>query len=125
VLADIEMEPASGGSTDMAAGFDCLMQSGYDADRVVVLSDNEVNSHTWTTRGPAYRTIQAELERYRAKVGHDVWCHAIDLQGYGTQQFVGRQVNVMAGWSEQVLRFVSMAEQGFGGLADEVEAVEL
>ena len=125
VLADIEMVPASGGCTNMEAGFACLMKSGFDADRVVVLSDNEVNSHTWTTRGPAYRTIQAELDRYRAKVGHDVWCHAIDLQGYGTQQFVGRQVNVMAGWSEQVLRFVSMAEQGFGGLVDEIEAVAL
>ena len=125
VLADIETVPASGGATDMAAGFSCLMESGFDADRVVVLSDNEVNGRSWRTRDYGYQTIQAELDRYRAKVGHDVWCHAIDLQGYGTQQFMGARVNIMGGWSEQVLRFVALAEQGFSGLVDEIEAVEL
>ena len=125
VLADIEAVPASGGGTNMAAGFDCLMESGYDADRVVVLSDNEVNSRSWMTNDFGHKTIQAKLEEYRRKVGHAVWCHAIDLQGYGTQQFMGAKVNVMAGWSEQVLRFVALAEQGFSGLVDEIEAVTL
>lgn len=125
VLADIEAVPASGGSTDMEAGFDCLMESGFDADRVVVLSDNEVNGMSWRASDYGYRTVQAKLDQYRAHVGHDVWCHAIDLQGYGTQQFLGARVNIMGGWSEQVLRFVSMAEQGLGGLVDEIEAVEL
>jgi hypothetical protein len=125
VLADIEAVPASGGGTDMAAGFECLMKSGFDADRVVVLSDNEVNGRAWRTNDYGHKTIQTYLERYRAQVGHDVWCHAIDLQGYGTQQFMGAKVNIMAGWSEQVLRFVALAEQGLGGLVDEIEAVEL
>ena len=124
VLADIEAVPAAGGSTDMAAGFDCLMESGFDADRVVVLSDNEVNGRSWMTYDYGYKAIQSKLDQYRAKVGHDVWCHAIDLQGYGTQQFIGAKVNIMGGWSEQVLRFVAQAEQGFGGLVDEIEAVE-
>lgn len=125
VLADIEAVPASGGGTDMAAGFDCLIESGFDADRVVVLSDNEVNGRSWRTNDYGYKTIQSKLDQYRAKVGHDVWCHAIDLQGYGTQQFTGAKVNIMGGWSEQVLRFVALAEQGLGGLVDEIEAVEL
>jgi hypothetical protein len=125
VLADIESVPASGGGTNMAAGFDCLMESGFDADRVVVLSDNEVNGHSWMTKDFGYKTIQSKLDEYRAKVGHDVWCHAIDLQGYGTQQFMGAMVNVMGGWSEQVLRFVALAEQGLGGLVDEVESLAL
>lgn len=125
VLADIEAVPAAGGSTDMAAGFDCLMESGFDADRVVVLSDNEVNGRSWMTYDYGYKAIQSKLDQYRAKVGHDVWCHAIDLQGYGTQQFIGAKVNIMGGWSEQVLRFVAQAEQGLGGLVDEIEAIEL
>jgi len=125
VLADVDAVPASGGGTDMAAGFNCLLASGFDADRVVVLSDNEVNAHSWRTGLYGYQTVQAKLDEYRAKVGHDVWCHAIDLQGYGTQQFMGPKVNVMAGWSEQVLRFVSLAEQGLGGLIDEIEAIVL
>lgn len=125
VLADIESVPASGGGTDMAAGFDCLMESGFDADRVVVLSDNEVNGRSWRTCDYGYRTIQGKLDQYRARVGHDVWCHAIDLQGYGTQQFTGAKVNILGGWSEQVLRFVALAEQGLGGLVDQIESVVL
>lgn len=122
VLADVNMVPRSGGGTDMAAGFNLLMKSGFDADRVIVLSDNEVNG-SWY--GGNVRTIQSNLDRYRSKVGHDVWCHAIDLQGYGTSQFVGDKVNVMAGWSEAVLEFVGLAEKGFGSIVDDVMAVEL
>ena len=125
VLADIQRVPASGGGTNMAAGFACLARSGFDADRVIVLSDNEVNANIHGRLNRNAGTMQRELEAYRRQVGHDVWCHAIDLQGYGTQQFQGQKVNVMAGWSEQVLRFVSLAEQGFDGLIDEVERVAL
>ncbi len=124
VLADIRSVPASGGGTNMVAGFDCLMQSGFDADRVVVLSDCEVNmAFCGRAFGSRTRTVQHALDAYRAHVGHDVWCHAIDLQGYGTQQFAGAKVNVMAGWSEQVLRFVALAEHGFGGLVNAIEAI--
>ena len=122
ILADVNVVPFSGGGTNMGAGFDMLVESGFDADRVIVLSDNEVNGGWW---GRGMDVIQSRLEKYRRKVGHNAWCHAIDLQGYGTSQFVGPKVNVMAGWSEQVLRFVSMAEEGFGSLVDEIERVEL
>ena len=105
--------------------FVLLMMSGFDADRVVVLSDNEVNGRSWMTYDYGYKAIQSKLDQYRTHVGHDVWCHAIDLQGYGTQQFIGAKVNIMGGWSEQVLRFVAQAEQGLGGLVDEIEAIEL
>ena len=105
----------------MGAAFDLLMASGFDADRVIVLSDSEVNS---PFRGTT-QTIQCKLDEYREQVGHDVWCHAIDLMGYGTQQFLGPQVNVMGGWSEQVLHFLALAESGFGGLVEEIEAVNL
>ena len=95
----------------------------------MILSDNEVNADSYSWYGGylerGKKAIQSNLERYRKKVGHDVWCHAIDLQGYGTSQFIGRHTNIMAGWSEQVLRFVALAEQGFGGLVDEIESMEL
>ena len=95
----------------------------------MILSDNEVNAVGYNWYGSSYergtKAIQSNLEKYRKKVGHDVWCHAIDLMGYGTSQFIGTKTNVMAGWSEQVLRFVALAEQGFGGLVSEIEAMEL
>jgi hypothetical protein len=122
ILADINMVPGSGGATNMASAFELLMKSGFDADRVIVLSDNEVNGGWY---GGNVRTIQSCLNLYRNKVGHDVWCHAIDLQGYGTSQFVGDKVNIMAGWSESVLEFIGLVENGFGSIVDDVMAVEL
>ena len=124
VLADKKMLPMPGGGTDMAAGFEKLMMTGFDADRVIVLSDNEVNGGGWWSRDNK-KVIQHNLDEYRKRVGHDVWCHAIDMQGYGTQQFIGEHVNIIAGWSEQVLRFVSLAEQGFGGIVNEIDAMTL
>lgn len=122
VLSDVKCVPHAGGGTDMAAGFDKLMRTGFDADRVVVLSDNEVNGGWW---GDNKHTIQSKMNAYRSKVGHDVWCHAIDLQGYGTQQFIGPKTNIIAGWSEQVLRFISLAEHGFGCITDGIDMWEL
>ena len=122
ILSDMGTVPAAGGGTDMAAGFECLMRSGFDADRVIVLSDNEVNGGWWRNNKKA---IQSWMDKYRKQVGHDVWCHAIDLQGYGTQQFIGPKVNIIAGWSESVLRFVSMAEGGFGGIVAEIDGMSL
>lgn len=123
VLSDIDKVPEANGGTDMAAGFDCLSALGFDADRIIVLSDNEVNSCYWGKDNK--KVIQSKLDEYRRRVGHDVWCHAIDLQGYGTSQFIGPKVNIMAGWSEQVLRFVSMTEKGTGSLIDEILSLEL
>lgn len=121
ILADVRLVPTAGGCTNMGAAFDLLMKSGFDADRIIVLSDNEVNSSWCNNLG----TIQRGLIMYRLKVGHPVWCHAIDLAGYGTQQFFGSRVNIMGGWSEQVLRFISLAEGGLGSLVEEIETVAL
>lgn len=122
IIGDINTVPMANGGTNMEAGFDALIKGSFDADRVIVVSDNEVNGGYWRDNKAV---IQRKLEEYRRKVGYDVWCHAIDIQGYGTSQFIGPKVNVMAGWSDQVLRFVSIQERGVGGIIDEVMAVEL
>ena len=133
IMADMAMVSDSGGATNMGAAFDLLIDSGFDADRVIVLSDNECNVEGgrqyawWSSRyvESGRKTIQSRLERYRRKVGHDVWCHAIDLMGYGTTQVIGGRTQVLAGWSENVLRFITYAEQGFGNMVGEIERVEL
>ena len=121
VLSDVSMVPGSGGWTNMDAGFDALSRSGFDADRVIVLSDYEVNG-SWRSQK---KTVQWKMGGYRNKVGHDVWCHAIDLQGYGTQQFIGPKTNIMAGWSDSVLRFIALTEKGTGSLIEEVNSLTL
>ncbi|MDO4532833.1 MAG: TROVE domain-containing protein [Coriobacteriia bacterium] len=123
VLATMGQFKANGGCTNMEAVFVEATLHRVDVDRMVFLSDNEVN------RGYSQRSgrqcLQRNLEAYRRGVGHRVWLHAVDLAGYGTTQFDGVDTTFSAGWSEKVLSFLAMAEEGTGGLEAAVEAVEL
>ena len=101
-----------GGGTDMSLPFQKMISDKIHADRIIILSDNECNS------GYYYRntTVQSLAEKYCAQSGNNIWVHAIDLQGYGTQQFHGVKTNIIAGWSEKVFDFIRLAEQGEGSL---------
>lgn len=110
-----------GGGTNMSLPFQKMIQSRVKCDRVIILSDNEVNSgYTWYCR----KTVQALADEYRRTTGNDIWVHAIDLQGYGTQQFAGAKTNIIAGWSEKVFDFILLAEQGEGTLEKAIAAYE-
>ena len=109
-----------GGCTNMGAVFDAMERDRVDCDRVVVLSDNEVN---WDARRD--KTLQSRMDAYRRRVGHRVWMHAVDMAGYGTTQFDGADTTFSAGWSEKLLNFMALAEEGVGSLEAAVEAVEL
>lgn len=106
------------GGTNMAAPFERMIKDGVKADRVIVISDNECNvyCHLWGTK-----TVQAAADEYRRRAGCDYWVHAIDLMGYGTQQFAGPKTNIIAGWSEKVFDFIRLAEQGEGTLEKTIE----
>ena len=109
---------AHGGGTNMGLPFEYLMQNKIKCDRVIVLSDNMVNSgYTWYTR----KTVGQLANDYRASITKpDVWVHAVDLQGYGTQQFNGKYTNIIAGWSEKLFDFILLAEKGTGSLAQRI-----
>lgn len=110
-----------GGGTNMAAPFERMIKSGVKADRVIVISDNECNcENSWW----GSKTVQAAADEYRRRTGCDCWVHAIDLMGYGTQQFAGPKTNIIAGWSEKVFDFIRLAEQGEGSLEKTIEQYE-
>ena len=121
-----------GGCTNMRAVFEAMERDRVNADRVVMLSDNEVNrdtsgygsTFTWL-RNSGKQCVQECMDAYRQRVGHRVWMHAVDMAGYGTTQFAGADTTFTAGWSEKVLSFMSLAESGTGSLVAAVEAVEL
>lgn len=109
----------AGGGTSMYLPFEKMMKDGVKADRIIILSDNECNSGGgWYSRKP----VQVLADEYRKQTGNDIWVHAIDLQGYGTQQFHGRKTNIIAGWSEKVFDFIKLAEQGEGSLVQAIES---
>ena len=97
-----------GGGTNMVLPFQKMIDDKINADRIIVLSDNMNNGEIWCNNRPT----QHYAEQYRRISGNDIWVHGVDLQGYGTQQFHGRKTNIIAGWSEKVLDFILLAEQG-------------
>lgn len=105
-----------GGGTRMDLPFSQMIHTGVKADRIIVISDNQCNGGYYSRS-----TVQSLADEYRRRTGNDIWVHAIDLQGYGTQQFHGARTNVIAGWSEKVLDFIRLAEQGEGSLEKTIE----
>jgi len=118
ILSQVRNIPVHGGGTNMSLPFQWLIQEKIRTDRVIVLSDNEVNGgSTWYSN----KTVQSLADEYRAAIGADVWVHGVDLQGYGTQQFHGSKANLIAGWSEKILEFILLAEQGIDTLVKRIE----
>lgn len=95
------------GGTNMALPFQKMINDKIKADRIIVLSDNMNNSGLWGNP-----PTQHYADEYRKITGNNIWVHGIDLQGYGTQEFHGAKTNIIAGWSEKVLDFILLAEQG-------------
>ena len=90
-------------------------------DRIIYFSDNMCNSSS----DGFYRTVHSLVDSYREKYNKNFWVHGIDLMGYGTQQFCGKQFNLIAGWRESVLPFINLAESGISGLVDTIENYEV
>lgn len=118
ILYTVTHNASAGGGTMMELPFKRMLSDGILADRVIIISDNECNS-PWFRR-----PIQSLADEYRRKAGNNFWVHAIDLQGYGTQQFHGPKTNIIAGWSEKVLQFIQLAESGAGSLQRKIENYE-
>ena len=115
-ILETALKSSCGGGTDMFLPFNKMIADRVKADRIIVLSDNECN------RGGYWgKPVQTLADEYRKATGNDIWVHAIDLQGYGTQQFYGAKTNVIAGWSEKVFNFIKLAEQGEGTLEKTIE----
>ena len=121
VLETCIRDAASGGGTNMDLPFEEMIRSHIKADRIIIISDQECNrGTTWYS----HKTMQALANEYRRETGNDIWVHAIDLMGYGTQQFAGKKTNIIAGWSEKVFNFILLAEQGESSLEKAIEAYE-
>lgn len=115
ILYSAVHESMARGGTEMGLPFRKMMDDGINCDRIIVISDNQCNG-SW---GPPVGVL---ADRYRKQTENDIWVHAIDLQGYGTQQFSGPKTNIIAGWSEKVFDFIPLAEQGEGTLEKAIAA---
>jgi len=129
ILDSADSMGAHGGGTDIHLPFQYLIENKLPVDRVVLLSDNEINrglsynGYGWY--GRRNKTVQQTADECREKLNKDMWVHAIDLQGYGTQQFIGNRTNIIAGWSEKILEFISLTENGTDSLMKRIESIEI
>lgn len=108
------------GGTNMILPFQKMIDDKIKADRIIVLSDNMNNSSYLWLWDVKTKQVQYYVDEYRRISGNDIWVHGVDLQGYGTQQFAGAKTNIIAGWSEKVLDFILLAEQGEGTLEKDI-----
>ena len=115
IIANANSININGGGTDISLPIRHLLSNKIFVDRIIILSDNEINH--------GYGAVcQKYVEEYRHSVNPKVWIHAIDMMGYGTQQFTGDKVNIIAGFNEKVLDFIYQAEQGIETLANKIES---
>lgn len=113
ILENAKSIPIRGGGTDMSLPLKYLIDNKIYVDRIIIFSDYEVNCQY-------SRTMQSYIDLYRKEINKNLWVHGIDLQGYGTQQFKGKNVNIIAGWSEKVLEFIYKAEVGMDTLIETI-----
>lgn len=114
IIANANSIRVSGGGTDISLPIRYLLQNKIYVDRIIILSDNEINS--------GYGAVcQKYVDEYRRKINPGVWVHAIDMMGYGTQQFAGERVNILAGWNEKILGFIHQTEEGTVSLIGKIE----
>jgi hypothetical protein len=118
----------NGGGTDISAPIRYLLNNRISVDRIIILSDNEINDRpdmsTALYRRMGYgftSKCQSVLDEYRRLVNPNVWVHAIDMMGYGTQQFKDSHTNIICGWSEKVFDFINTTETGIGNIVKKIE----
>ena len=115
----------NGGGTQMDLPMKYALEEDRSArlkpfDRVIYFSDNVCNSYSY-----GIKTVQSMVDKYRNTYNPDFWVHGVDLQGYGTQQFCGKNFNLIAGWSEKVLGFILLAEKGINSLVQTIEEYQM
>lgn len=122
ILSTAKTISCNGGGTRLELPLQEMLRSNIYADRFIILSDNEINSGY---RDGFVKTCQSLVDQYRSTINKDLWVHAIDLQGYGTQQFIGNKTNIIAGWSDKVLDYISKVERGLDNQVKDIEKFHL
>lgn len=105
-LANKIMTNARGGGTATSIVFDWASKAVNKYDRVMILSDQE----SWADYSG---NVSSSYEAYKKATSCDPFVFAIDIQGYGTMDLQkSSKVFHLTGWSERLLDFVGVAEQG-------------
>lgn len=114
VLTQAQAIKARGG-TNVALPMERLLKDRDRVDNIVMITDEQQN------QGTPFVDV---LDRYRAKVNPNVNVFIIDVSPYrhGLTPKADARTWYVYGWSDQALKFVALAGQGFGTLVDHVRS---
>ena len=102
---------SSNGVTNCEDIFNKLLENKVRADRIILISDEQDN----------VGYAQVGWQKYR-KFCPGVKLYSVTLGGYGTSQFaLEKGIIKLAGFSEKIFQFVSLAEQDFDTMVKEIE----
>lgn len=121
IISNANSINVNGGGTNITLPIRYLLENNIFVDRIIIISDNEINGNWNNSLWHSSIPCQKYIEQYKQKINPNVWVHAIDLMGYGTQQFNGKNTNIIAGWNEKILEFINLAEKGIDTLKDKIE----
>ncbi len=115
--------------TDLVLPMLYLIKKKIFVDRIIYISDNEINYEFNHVENLLSKYIpkkydtdcQKLLNEYKLEINPNVIFHGVDLMGYGTKQFQGKNVYVFAGWNEQIFNFINLIEQGVDSLVSIVK----
>lgn len=95
-----------------------LIDNNVVVDRIIVFSDEQVYNSGYSV------TLQGEIERYRNQVNPNTYLHSVDLMGYGNTivNEADPRSNLIAGWSEKILDYISFYEKDMGSMVEAIES---
>ena len=106
---------SSNGVTNCEDVFTKLMDKKVRADRIIVISDNQDNSGYACRGWDQYKRMFPGAKLY-----------SVNLGGYETSQFVPEKGTAyLAGFSEKIFQFISLAEQGPDAMVREIEKYDI
>jgi hypothetical protein len=109
-----------GCSTNLWTAVKYAVDNKIFTDRMIVFTDEQCynNYRAWNST----ETASTYFERYLKEVNPKCFMHLINLNSQdGTTQFLGKNVNYIAGWSEKIFEFIPMFEDDNGSLVKTIE----
>lgn len=119
-----------GHSTNGHLAVEYLTNRRQKVNRIIMFTDMVLWNTQQGTRGDLYGyqpAMHAAMKQYRELVNEHVWLHLIDLAGYGTSPVwidYNNRVNMIAGFSDAIFRYIPSVEQGVGGMIEAIESYE-
>jgi len=102
----------AGGFTDVGAGVRKLIHESYDADNLIVITDEQQNDGA-----PFYNV----LWEYKHKVNPNVKTFIVDVGPYRNALTPNEpSIWYIYGWSDRVLGFIAFASEGWKSVADKL-----